>query len=183
MVALDTPLAAPTEQLDALPYSACALAVLDSEPVKSAWLEQLMQAPGKHYGLVSEDTLLAGFSVTDNLRLPFLYHGLPPGTVDADVRYLSTLAEIDWSRLRQMPLSEASRLERLQVSFLQAAIRRPEILVFDQIFERLGAADRLRAAKMVRAFLTLFPLRRTVYVGLIAPAAELYAASVILEQT
>lgn len=182
MTLLENPVIAPTEQLDALPYGASALVVLESEPVKSRWLEQLMTTPGNRYGLVSEDTLLAGFSVMDNLRLPFLYHGLPPATVDADVRYLSVLAKIDWSHLREKSLSEASRLERLQVSFLQAAIRRPEVLVFDQIFERLGAADRLRAAKLVQAFFTLFPLRRTLYAGLIAPAAELYAASVILEQ-
>jgi ABC-type nitrate/sulfonate/bicarbonate transport system ATPase subunit len=172
----------PVEALNALPYSARALVVLDSEPAKSRWLEGLMGAPGKHYGLVSEDTLLAGFSVTDNLRLPFLYHGLPPGTVDADVRYLSALAGIDWHCVREKSLTEASRLERLQVSFLQAAIRRPEILFFDQLFERLGASDRLRAAKMIQAYMTLFPLRRTVYVGLIAPPVELYAATIILEQ-
>ena len=43
----------PVEALNALPYSARALVVLDSEPAKSRWLEGLMGAPGKHYGLVS----------------------------------------------------------------------------------------------------------------------------------
>ena len=141
-----------------------------------------MAHPRKAFGLVSAGTtLLESFSVLDNLRLPLLYHQQPLTHADADLATLCQLAGIEARTLLGRPVAATSRLERIQATFLQAALQRPEMLLCDGIFEGLGAAERQQAARLIEAFHRLFPLRRSAYLGVAAPPVELYTPTLWID--
>jgi ABC-type glutathione transport system ATPase component len=135
-------------------------------------------------GYVSQGaTLLSGFSVLDNIRFPALY-SQPDGEAKfmMRVRLLCRLAAIT-PHLLTRQTQQMDLLERLQATFLQALAVEPELLVFDNIFEGLGAGEQVRAAGLAETFHRMYPLRCSIYLGYAPPPDQLYRAASVIEES
>lgn len=165
-----------------LPPAGRAVVVFADSTRQAKFIEGCMLRNRSHFGLVSAGTTLLGsLSVLDNLRLPLYYHDQPLRHADDDLAMLCRVARIEANSLLPRPVAATSRVERIQASFLQAALLRPEVLLCDSIFEGLGAAERQQVAALVEGFHLLFPLRRSACLGVTAPAEGLYPHTIWID--
>jgi ABC-type glutathione transport system ATPase component len=127
-------------------------------------------------------TLLSAFSVRDNVCMPHLYRGhLEKPEIMRRVVRLCDFGGFSVGILRR-EVSDLGALERVQTSFLQAAVGEPDLLLMDCIFEGLKPSDQAGVAVLVEGFRRLFPMRRMLYLGYALPPADHYAPTVVLTQ-
>lgn len=158
-----------------LPPAGRAVVVFADSRRQARFIEGCMLRNRSHFGLVSAGTTLLGsLSVIDNLRLPLYYHDQSLRHADEDLATLCRVARIDAQALLPRAVATTSRVERIQASFLQSALLRPEVLLCDSLFEGLGAAERQQVAALIEGFHLLFPLRRSACLGVSAPPDGLY---------
>lgn len=163
------------DQLADLPPGGRAVVVFTDSAHQARFVERCMYRGKGVFGLVSAGTtLLDSLSMKDNLRLPIYYHGRSTSHLEEDLATLCRVARIEARSLLHKPAGAATRVERIQGSFLQAALLRPEVMLCDGIFEGLGASERTSVAGLVDAFHCVFPLRCSAYLGVTAPPEGLY---------
>ena len=186
--------------IDTIPMGARIAAVFADAAAKRTFVRRLMLPPDHSTplqaclvaaaramgaaGYVSQGaTLLSGFSVLDNVRFPALCRQ-PDGEAIfiKRVRLLCRLAGIA-PHLLARQTQEMDLLERLQATFLQAMLPAPELLVFDAIFDGLGAAEQVQAATLVQTFHRMYPLRCSIYLGYAPPPDRLYGVTSIIEES
>lgn len=126
--------------------------------------------------IVSQDGgLLNHLSLRENLLLPSAYHGdgaaAPLAALEFDAAEflqacgLATAPEALAGWLRGSP-AMLGKLERRLAGFVRALLSRPEILVFENVFEGLTRDEVKRVVHWRRLFQRQFPFRTLMFVDL-----------------
>lgn len=128
-------------------------------------------------------TLLSGFSVADNLRIPVQTQDLQGAEpFPARARSACAIAGID-PELLAADVSQLDRLGRIRATFVQALIREPELLVLDAVFEGLGEAEQRQVARLAEGFHRRYLFRRSLCLGYASPSRQLYPATAEIRMT
>lgn len=112
--------------------------------------------------------LLGHLSVWKNLLLPLEYRARDMRHVAEDAALLFALCGEDEANLPRLLGSypdALSRYERRLTGFVRALLLEPEVLVLDDVFDGLAAAEKEKALRWVQVFRLRFPFRVLLYRG------------------
>ena len=115
--------------------------------------------------------LLNHLSLRENLRLPSAYHFSDSSLANLDRDTLDLLIACDRGKSAEtlerwmcsFP-SSLGRLEKRLAAFVRALLSRPQILVFDHVFEGLTRSEVERVLDWRRRFHQYFPFRTLIFV-------------------
>lgn len=112
--------------------------------------------------------LLSHLSVWKNLVLPLEYRARDVGHAAEDASLLFMLCGEDEAGLPRLMASypdDLSLYERRLVGFVRALLLEPEVLVLDEVFDGLAAAEKEKALHWMQVFRLRFPFRVLLYRG------------------
>lgn len=112
--------------------------------------------------------LLSHLSVWKNLTLPLEYRALDMRHAAENAALLFALCGEDEANLPRLLGSYPDALslyERRLAGFVRALLLEPEVLVLDDVFDGLAAAEREKALRWVQVFRLRFPFRVLLYRG------------------
>jgi len=153
---------------------ACYRLVCHTMTQKAACLERLATQPGT--AIVAQNGgLLNHLSVRENLLLPIAYQEPVVGQLKLELErdmteLLGACLDLPSFTARQSWLdrspSALSMLEKRLAGFIRALLFRPEILVFDHVFEGLGRIEINHVLSWRQFFHCCFPFRTLIFVDL-----------------
>ena len=129
--------------------------------------DRLVQSSG--LAIVSQNGGLIGdLSVRENLSLPSSYHDNRSSLANLERDALELLGACDMSEsaaqwMCSTPAS-LSQIDRRLVAYVRALLSRPEILVFDHVFEGLTRSEVDRVLNWREVFHRNFPFRTLIFV-------------------
>lgn len=112
--------------------------------------------------------LMSHLSVWKNLILPLEYRARDVGHAAEDASLLFVLCgedRADLPRLMDSYPDALSLYERRLVGFVRALLLEPEVLVLDDVFDGLAAAEKEKASRWMQVFRLCFPFRVLLYHG------------------
>ncbi len=133
-------------------------------------IDQMEQCAG--VAIISQNGgLFSHLSVRENLYLPSAYYGSRSSLIELEQDALDLLGATGMARSAE-PLEQwmcnssnsLGRLEKRQVAFVRALLSRPEIVVFDYVFEGLTRSEIDTVISWRRLFHRFFPFRTLIFV-------------------
>lgn len=112
--------------------------------------------------------LMSHLSVWKNLILPLEYRARDVGHAAEDASLLFMLCgedRADLPRLMDSYPDALSPYERRLAGFVRALLLEPEVLVLDDVFDGLAAAEKEKALRWMQVFRLRFPFRVLLYRG------------------
>jgi ABC-type branched-subunit amino acid transport system ATPase component len=112
--------------------------------------------------------LIGDLSVRENLRLPSAYHGNRSVLANLERDALELLSACDMSESAAQwmcaPPASLSQIDKRLVAYIRALLSRPEILVFDHVFEGLTRSEVDRVLNWRKVFHRNFPFRTLIFI-------------------
>ncbi len=131
---------------------------LIANPMQASMLAELPPFPAS-VRVGTDGGLLSHLNVWENLILPLQYHAMDIRHIEVDAKLLFELCGEDLDQLMQQYPDDLSLYEKRLTGFIRALLLEPEILILDNILERLTQRDKDKVVLWEKVFHLRYPFR------------------------